>query len=78
MREFDPVSLIHLISPAALLIIPAEKDTGIPFESIRGVYERVPEPKAISALPIRHFEVYAEPWLSKAASLATGWFQKYL
>jgi len=78
MREFDPVSLIHLISPAALLLIPAEKDIGIPVESIRAVCERVTEPKAISVLPIRHFEVYAEPWLSKAASLATGWFQKYL
>ena len=63
MREFDPVSLIHLISPAALLLIPAEKDSGIPVESIRAVYERVQEPKAISVLPIRHFEVYEEPWL---------------
>jgi hypothetical protein len=78
LREFDPVSLIHLIAPAALLLLPAEKDSGIPVESIRPVYEKVQEPKAISVLPIKHFEVYMEPWLSKASGLAIDWFKKHL
>jgi fermentation-respiration switch protein FrsA (DUF1100 family) len=78
MREFDPVSLIHMMAPTALLLIPGERDSLIPLEAVRATYERAREPKAISVLPVRHFEVYREPWLSKAADLAVDWFQKHL
>ena len=78
MREFDPVSLIHLMAPTALLLIPGEKDSLIPMEAVRATYERAHEPKAISVLPITHFEAYIEPWLSKAADLAIEWFQMHL
>ena len=78
MREFDPVSLIHLMAPTALLLIPGEKDSLIPMEVVRTTYERAQEPKAISVLPMTHFEAYTEPWSLKAADLATEWFQEHL
>jgi fermentation-respiration switch protein FrsA (DUF1100 family) len=78
MREFDPVSLIHLMAPTALLLIPGEKDNLIPMDSVRATYDRALEPKSISPLSITHFEAYMEPWLSKAADLAIEWFKKYL
>ena len=77
-QQFDPVSFVHWIAPTALLLIAAEKDNLTPVEAIREAYERAREPKALSVLPIRHFEIYDEPWLSKAASVAIDWFEKYL
>ncbi|MGD8955424.1 MAG: alpha/beta hydrolase, partial [Desulfobacterales bacterium] len=78
VREFDPVSLIHLMAPTALLLIPGEYDNLIPIEFVKEAYEKAREPKGLSALPITHFEVFKDPWLSKAADLATDWFQKHL
>lgn len=78
LREFDPVSLIHLMSPTALLLIAGENDNLIPIKSVRDTYERARNPKALSVLPITHFLPYRDPWLSKVAGLATDWFQKHL
>jgi hypothetical protein len=76
--EFDPVSLIHLMAPTALLLIPGEYDNVIPIEAVKETYEKAREPKAFSVLPITHFAVYKDPWLSKAADLAIDWFQEHL
>jgi fermentation-respiration switch protein FrsA (DUF1100 family) len=76
--EFDPVSLIHLMAPTALLLIPGEYDNLIPIEYVKEAYEKAREPKELSVLPTTHFAVYKDPWLSKAADLATDWFQKHL
>lgn len=78
LREFDPVSLIHLMSPTALLLIAGENDNLIPIEAVRATYERARKPKSLSILPITHFVPYKDPWLSKVAGLATDWFQKHL
>jgi dienelactone hydrolase len=78
IREFDPVSLIHLMAPTALLLIPAEKDSLIPVDAVKATYKRAREPKAISVLPINHFAIYEEPWLSKAAGASIEGFKKYL
>jgi len=78
MREFDPVSLVHLMSPTAILLIPGEKDALVPINAVKLVYERARQPKAISILPITHFEIYQDPWLSKASKLAIDWFNKHL
>ena len=72
------MSLIHLISPTALLLIPGEKDNLIPIKAVKEAYEKAGEPKALSVLPITHFVPYKDPWLSKAADLAKDWFQKHL
>jgi fermentation-respiration switch protein FrsA (DUF1100 family) len=78
MREFDPVSLVHLMAPTALLLIPAENDGLIPLEVVKDAYARASEPKFISILPITHFEIYRDPWLSRAVAEAINWYNKYL
>jgi len=78
IREFNPVSLIHLLAPTALLIIAAEKDSLIPLESVKAAYERAADPKELIVLPIKHFDIYQDPWLSRAANDAVAWFRKYL
>jgi uncharacterized protein len=78
MREFDPISLIHLMSPTALLLIPAENDGYIPIEAVKSAFERARDPKSMIILPISHFDIYEEPWLSKASEEAVRWYQKYL
>jgi hypothetical protein len=30
------------------------------------------------ALPISHFDIYRDPWLSEAADAAIDWFSRYL
>ena len=61
-----------------LLLIPGEKDSLIPIEAVKATYERAREPKAISMLPMTHYEAYREPWSIRTADLAIEWFQKYL
>jgi fermentation-respiration switch protein FrsA (DUF1100 family) len=78
MREFDPISLIHLMTPTALLLIPAENDELIPLYTVKATYKKAREPKAITVLPISHFEIYREPWLSKVTGVTANWFNKYL
>jgi fermentation-respiration switch protein FrsA (DUF1100 family) len=78
IREFAPISMVHLMSPAALLLMPAENDELIPLGYVEAAYARTREPKSISVLPITHFEIYREPWLSKAADEAIDWYKQYL
>ncbi len=78
VREFDPVSLVHLMAPTALLLIAGENDNLIPIKEVEKTYARALEPKALSKLPISHFVPYKEPWLSKVAGLATNWFKEHL
>jgi len=78
MREFDPASMIQMISPTALLFIVAEKESFFPPDLVKAIYDRAMEPKAMSVLPVKHFEMYTEPWLTKSATMAIDWFKKYL
>ncbi len=78
MREFDAVSSAHLLSPTPIMFIPAENDGLVSPDALNLVYEKISEPKAIASLPITHFEIYHEPWLSNAADLAIDWYRKYL
>ncbi len=78
IREFDPVSTVYQMAPTALLLIAAEKDSLIPLDAVKATYEKAQKPKDISILPIRHFDIYNDPWLSKAAGAAIDWFEQYL
>lgn len=78
IREFDSARLVHWITPTALLLIPAEKDSLIPIDAVKETYERAREPKGLLALPIKHFEIYSEPWFSTAAGAAIDWFVSHL
>jgi fermentation-respiration switch protein FrsA (DUF1100 family) len=78
IREFDSVSLIHLLAPGALLMIPAANSALIPIKAVRAAYKQAGEPKTIVELPISHFEIYEEPWLSKAVGATVDWFEEHL
>jgi fermentation-respiration switch protein FrsA (DUF1100 family) len=77
-REFDPISLIHLIAPTPLLIIAAEHDTLIPLDAPVSAYQRALEPKSLKILPCSHFDVYTEPWIGEAARAAVDWLKSQL
>lgn len=78
MREFDPVSLIHMLAPTALLIIAAETDSLIPLDALRAAFERAQEPKRMVVLPIGHFGVYQEPGLTTSIDEALNWYGAHL
>jgi uncharacterized protein len=78
IREFDPVSRIHSISPSALLVIAAEEDNLIPLETVKDSFGKALEPKDLVIYPILHFEIYTDPWQTKAANAAIDWFQMHL
>jgi len=70
--------MIQMMSPTALLLIATQKDSLIPLDPVKAIYEKAGEPKAMSVLPVRHFEIHSEPWLSNTASLAINWYKKHL
>jgi len=78
VREFDPVSLIHLMSPTALLVIAAEHDSLIPLDTVKASYDRAADPKELIVHPIKHFDVYKDPWLTTVSNEAITWFNRYL
>ena len=78
IREFDPVTHIAMIAPAALLVIAAERDSLIPIAAVRKNFERAPEPKKLVVHDIGHFDIYQEPWLSAAAGEAVAWYGLHL
>ena len=78
VREFDPVSHLHLLAPTALLVIAAENDSLLPVATVKTSYDRAADPKKLVILPIGHFEIYQDPWLSRAADDAGAWFKTYL
>lgn len=78
IREFDPVSRIHLIAPRAFLVIAAEKDNLIPLEAVSRAFQKALEPKDLIVHPILHFDIYSDPWKTKAASAAIDWFKEHL
>lgn len=78
IREFDPVSRIHMIAPRALLVIAAEKDNLIPLETVKVSFEKSSEPKGLITYPILHFDIYTDPWQTKAANAAIDWFKRHL
>jgi fermentation-respiration switch protein FrsA (DUF1100 family) len=78
VREFDPVSMIHLAAPTALLLIAGENDNLIQIKTVKETYEKAHEPKKLSILPITHFVPYKDPWLSKIGDLSIDWFKNHL
>jgi len=79
LLEYDLTIALRRISPTPLLAVLAEYDSLIPVDSAKEFFESAPEPKAITILPCRHFDVYAtEPWFARAAGAAVDWFQRHL
>lgn len=78
VREFDPVSLIRMLAPTALLVIATEHDSLVPLDALRNAVARAGEPKRLVVLPIGHFGIYEEPWCARAVEEAVGWFRTHL
>jgi hypothetical protein len=79
MREFDAISSIELMSPTALLLVVAEKERlATPIDVNRATFEKARPPKDMIVLPVGHFEMYREPWLSKSLDPAINWYKQYL
>jgi fermentation-respiration switch protein FrsA (DUF1100 family) len=79
MIEYDPVDAIEIVSPTPLLLIAAEQDSLISIDAVREAFGRAGEPKRLEVLECGHFDVYdSEPWFSRAADAATGWFRDHL
>ncbi|MCZ7536946.1 MAG: alpha/beta hydrolase [Acidimicrobiia bacterium] len=77
--EYDPAAAIELISPTPLLMVAAENDTLIPLASVREVFERAGEPKALKTVPCGHFDVYHdEPYHSDVLTAELEWFKEHL
>jgi hypothetical protein len=67
-----------MLSPTALLIIAAESDSLIPVQALTRAFDRAVDPKRMVSYPIGHYEIYRDPWLSKAADDAIAWFREHL
>ncbi len=79
MIENDPAAAIELISPTPLLIVAAEKDSLVPIELVREVFERAGEPKKLVEIPCGHFDVYDDPsWHEQAVGAAVQWFAEHI
>jgi fermentation-respiration switch protein FrsA (DUF1100 family) len=78
--EFDPGASIHLISPAALLMVTAEGDMAIPAgQFMAEAFKRAGEPKKLITLPCAHTDVFDnEPAFSQASDACANWFRQYL
>jgi hypothetical protein len=76
-REFDPVSNIDMMSDVAFLYIGGEKEHIFPLGALQEAFDRAHEPKKQVMLPVGHFEIYQEPWMTKATGEAVAWFDEH-
>jgi fermentation-respiration switch protein FrsA (DUF1100 family) len=67
------------MSPTPLLYVVGERESlGTPIDANGVTYEQARPPKDMVVLPVGHFKMYREPWLSKAVGAAINWFKRYL
>ena len=77
-HEFDPITNIKMMSPAALLVIAAKNDSVIPITAIKAAYKKAAEPKHPSVHPVGHFDFYRYLGLSTTATEGIAWFNQHL
>ena len=78
VREFDPITHIDMMAPAALLVIAAQNDGIIPITAVEAAFEKAVEPKKLIVHPVGHFDFYRDPGLSKTAAEAIEWYDQFL
>jgi len=78
MREFNSVDSIQMMAPTALLVLPAENDSLLPFDAVKAAFDRAGKPKEIIPMPIGHYDVYDEPWRARAIEKSVEWYLKHL
>jgi uncharacterized protein len=79
---FKPESVVHLISPRAILFIHTERDTMVPVEEAQIMYAKAGEPKKIFIIPkMDHKEVYEEinpEVFGMVMKETVQWYDEYL
>ena len=65
-------------SASASVAIAAADDSLIPLNAVSNAFDRVLKPKRMTILPIGHFEICVEPWLSQATDEAIEWYREHL
>ena len=78
IREYAPMTYIHLISPTPLLMIVASDDVLTSTKAEKEAFERAREPKKLVVFEGGHFDVYQGPSFDKASGAAVEWFEQYL
>ncbi|WXG40466.1 MAG: alpha/beta fold hydrolase [Candidatus Freyarchaeum deiterrae] len=53
-KEYNPIKLVHKISPKPLLIVAGAQDELIPLEGVKALYEKAKEPKELIILDADH------------------------
>jgi hypothetical protein len=78
--EFAADEIAALISPRALLIVAAPRDTIVPWEQAELAYRQAKEPKRLVGLDssVAHFDVYLDPILGVVMEEVVSWFNTYL
>lgn len=77
--EFDPSSVIHLISPRPIRIVTAAGyDIIHPLDQINDAYRKANEPKDLVLLPFRQLDMYTQPKQDVGLAHAVEWFDRYL
>ena len=76
-RLYEPGAWIEQVTPAALMMIVADRDTVHPAELARTAFARASEPKRLVTVPGDHFDVHGAQ-SERAAAAALDWFREHL
>lgn len=77
--EFNPASVIELISPRGLMIIATTGyDPMHPIDEVQRAYALAREPKELVLLPGDQVALYGDPGLSNALGHSVRWFDRFL
>lgn len=77
MRTYEPKDFAPRIAPTPVMLIVANRDQTTPTEWQLEMFETMGEPKALTRLDCRHYDVYMGQ-LDEAAGAALGWFSRHL
>jgi fermentation-respiration switch protein FrsA (DUF1100 family) len=75
--EYEPVAYLPYISPAPLLLLPAQNDVLTPTHLAIAAYEKAREPKKLQILPGGHFDAYVAGFEASSRP-ARDWFVEHL
>ncbi len=76
---YRPESVVHQISPRAILWLHGDADERVSVEESQSMYEKAGEPKKIVILPgLGHSDIISGPGLDQSLPLITEWFETHL
>lgn len=77
--EYKPESVVHHISPRAIMWIHAGGDMLVSADESLSMYEKAREPKRLVILDgVAHFEVYTGEPFNRVMEEALGWYKQHL